>query len=358
MLLIVGFLLGSAATPAFADYGYNRVTSGSFILRGMFTNGGKLLSSGSFNLYGALSLEQGASKLSSASFNLDFEFPSIIRVPRTASASATETLARTIMQALENTLAATTSMANSVRIDLTQTAASTETLLGKAMIDLTNALSRTLTLLSTNAQDIGIGSANAFEAFVNAIRQDITVTIAASENLSASLSHDFVSSISTTLALSANVQVAIEAFANSTLGLIANVQVAIETFPAAISSLVADAQIAIEIFPASVISLVANVQVALEVFAEGIITLVALADLHGIFTEMVSVIENLTPTIQQQLESFPNAILGLVADINLSINAPVIDMSWVSAMLFIFFLVALVALFAMHGQLRRRRNYS
>ena len=49
MLLIVGFLLGSAATPAFADYGYNRVTSGSFILRGMFTNGGKLLSSGSFN---------------------------------------------------------------------------------------------------------------------------------------------------------------------------------------------------------------------------------------------------------------------------------------------------------------------
>ena len=97
LLFIIGLLIGSNA-PAFADYGYKRVTSGSFILRGMFTNGGKLLSSGSFNLYGALSLEQGASKLSGASYNLDFEFPSIIRIPRAESTSAIDSLVATLKQ--------------------------------------------------------------------------------------------------------------------------------------------------------------------------------------------------------------------------------------------------------------------
>src|SRR5438445_9092910 len=105
VLLVVGFLMGSAATPAFANYGYSRLTGGTNVLRGMITNGGGLLSTGSFNLYGALDSSQAASKLSSASFNLDFEFPSIIRVPRTASASATDALLANIKIALTNTLA-------------------------------------------------------------------------------------------------------------------------------------------------------------------------------------------------------------------------------------------------------------
>src|SRR5712692_2165581 len=73
-LFIVGLLIGSS--PAFANFGSNRITSGSFILKGILTSGGNTITSASFNLFGGIS--SGGAYPTSASFRLIHQWPALL----------------------------------------------------------------------------------------------------------------------------------------------------------------------------------------------------------------------------------------------------------------------------------------
>ena len=384
LLFIIGLLIGSNA-PAFADYGYKRVTSGSFILRGMFTNGGKLLSSGSFNLYGALSLEQGASKLSGASYNLDFEFPSIIRIPRAESTSAIDSLVATLKQELTSTLSTTDSLVATLAQALTSTP------------------SATITLLATIKQDITAGALSITDAIVQTIKQDITVTLVVSESLLTTLKQNLTSTLSPTISLTASIMQALTVTEGVTTSLIIALlatmrqdlvvtliatenivvtlsqalgvsldQIAVtlvaslKTTPnpvlSILSSLGAIISQDVSTTPSKTLSVIATIMQSLTISFDTVTNVLSIT-LEGIkgFNADLATTMNLVLTINTVLEQSISGSVSLVLTLFRSINPTgevAVSTDWVSAMLFIFFLIILVALFAVRPKLHIRRSYS
>ena len=366
LLFIIGLLIGSNA-PAFADYGYKRVTSGSFILRGMFTNGGNLLSSSSFNLYGALSLEKGASKLSSSSYNLDFEFPSIIRIPRAESTSAIDSLVATLKQALTSTLSTTDS------------------------------------LVATIKQDITAGALSVTDIIVQTIRQDITIVLTTSENLSATLKQNLTSTLSPTISLTASIMQALTVTEGVTTSLIiallatmrqdlvvtliatenivvtlsqalgvsldqiavtlvASLKATPNPVLSILSSLGATISQDVSSTPSKTLSVIATIMQSLTISFDTVTNVlsITLEGIKGFNTDLATTM-NLVLTINTVLEQSIAGSITLVLTLFRSINPTgevAVSTDWVSAMLFIFFLIILVALFAIRPKLHIRRSYS
>src|SRR2546426_7177516 len=73
-LFVVGLLIGSSS--AFANFGSNRITSGSFILKGVLTSGGQTATSASFSLLGGISF--GGDYPTSASYRLIHQWPALL----------------------------------------------------------------------------------------------------------------------------------------------------------------------------------------------------------------------------------------------------------------------------------------
>src|SRR2546428_276559 len=89
-LFIVGLLIGSSS--AFANFGSNKITSGSFILKGVLTSGGQTVTSASFSLLGGISF--GGAYPTSASYRLIHQWPALLS-GISVSGSLTETPAPT-----------------------------------------------------------------------------------------------------------------------------------------------------------------------------------------------------------------------------------------------------------------------
>src|SRR5712691_5721229 len=73
-LFIAGLLVGSS--PAFGNFGANKITSASFILKGVLTSGGNTVTSASFRLFGGISF--GGAYPTSASYRLIHQWHALL----------------------------------------------------------------------------------------------------------------------------------------------------------------------------------------------------------------------------------------------------------------------------------------
>src|SRR5712691_9957230 len=95
-LFIVGLLVGSS--PAFGNFGSNKITSGSYILKGILTSGGVTATSASYKVFGGLSF--GDAHPTSASYRLIDQWPALLSgislsgSPTESSSTPSDALAR------------------------------------------------------------------------------------------------------------------------------------------------------------------------------------------------------------------------------------------------------------------------
>ena len=189
-LIVAGLLIGASQPfQVFANYGYNRITSGSYILRGMVTSGGASLTSASYTLFGAISSERPASQLTSASFKLDLEWPSLILIPQTATASPTLSLAiNSVLAAITTTESLMMSLVVTALQALTiGTMALTMSLSTSITAPFTNTASLTMSLVPSIIQDITVVLSSLAESLVSSITQDITIGLSKTMSLAVAL---------------------------------------------------------------------------------------------------------------------------------------------------------------------------
>ena len=178
-LFITALLIGYSNAPVLADFGYNRITSASFILRGMSTAGGARITSVANIISGAITF--GDSKISSASNIIVTEWPSLIQNFPSETASPSITLN------INSMLAAITANLGSITMSLSASIASgghalqaaaplTMSLSASILQAITNTDALILSLVLTMVQAITIATSSLTMSLVISTLQAITIS--------------------------------------------------------------------------------------------------------------------------------------------------------------------------------------